>query len=280
MARKFYGLLEGKKGVIFGALNDRSIAWEIALQVYREGGRFILTNAPIAMRLGKLKDLAKLCGDAPVVAADATNDEELQCLFEEAGQQFGKIDFMVHSLGRSDNIREKLEYDNLRYDWYLKTLDISAISLHRAIHYALPVLNDGASIVALTYIGAQRVFSEYSDMGDAKALLEAIARNFGAALGKRKIRVNTVSQSPTRTTAGKGIASFDAMFEFADKLAPLGNATAEECADYVITLLSDLTRKVTLQNLFHDGGFSNMGMDGRMMKLFEQLAQRSSEGAL
>ena len=275
MARRFYGLLEGKKGVIFGPLNEQSIAWQIALQVYGEGGRFVLTNAPIAMRFGRVRELAKLCGDAPVVAADATNDEELECLFEEAGQQFGKIDFIVHSLGRSDNIREKLAYENLRYDWYLKTLDVSAISLHRAIHYALPVLNDGASIVAITYIGAQRVFSEYSDMGDAKALLEAIARSFGARLGKRGIRVNTVSQSPTRTTAGKGIASFEAMYEFADKLAPLGNASAEECADYIVTLLSDLTRKVTLQNLYHDGGFSNMGMDEHVMELLRQLTEKA-----
>jgi enoyl-[acyl-carrier protein] reductase I len=277
MARKFYGLLEGKKGVIFGPLNDQSIAWQIALQIYGEGGRFVLTNAPISMRFGKIHDLSKLCGDAPVVLANVMNDEDMEHLFERARDHFGGIDFIVHSVGRSENIRKGRTYDDLRYDWYLKTLEISALSLHRAIHYALPALNDGASIVALTYIGAQRVFSEYLDMGDAKTLLEAIARNFGAHLGKRGIRVNTVSQSPTRTTTGRGIAGFDAMFEFANKLAPLGNATAEDCADYVVTLLSDLTRKVTLQNLYHDGGFSNMGMDERLMKLFEQLTEKETE---
>lgn len=269
MVRKFYGLLEGKKGVIFGPLNEQSIAWQIALQVYAEGGRFIVSNVPIVMQLGKIHELSKLCGNAPVVAADATKDEDMQNLFKEAGQCFGGIDFIVHAIGRSENIRKKLPYENLRYDWYAKTLEISAISLHRAILYALPILNDGASIVALTYIGAQRIFSEYSDMGDAKALLESIARSFGARLGERKIRVNTVSQSPTRTTAGKGISGFDAMYKFADKLSPLGNASAEECADYVVTLLSDLTRKVTLQNLYHDGGFSQMGMNDHLLRLLE-----------
>lgn len=269
MVRKYYGLLEGKKGVIFGPLNEQSLAWQIALQVYGEGGEFILTNAPVAMRFANLDELSKQCGNAPVVAADVTKDEDVQQLYTEAQTHFGKIDFIVHSVGRSENIRKKIPYENLRYDWYLKTLDISAISLHRIILHALPVLNEGASIVALTYIGAHRSFSEYSDMSDAKALLEAIARNFGARLGERNIRVNTVSQSPTRTTAGNGIAGFDAMYEFADKLSPLGNANAEECADYVVTLLSDLTRKVTLQNLYHDGGFSQMGMNERVIQLME-----------
>ncbi len=269
MERTFYGLLKGKKGVIFGPLNEQSIAWQIALQVYHEGGQFILSNAPVAMRVAPLDELSRQCGDAPVIAADATKDEDMQTLFKQAREHFGGIDFIVHCIGRSENIRKKIPYDELRYDWYAKTLDISAISLHRAVLYALPVLNDGASIVALTYIGAQRIFSEYSDMGDAKALLESIARSFGSRLGERKIRVNTVSQSPTRTVAGKGIKGFDAMFEFADQLSPLGNATAEECADYVITLLSDLTRKVTMQNLYHDGGFSQMGMDEGMVRIFE-----------
>ena len=267
MARKYYGLLEGKKGVIFGALNEQSLAWQIALHVYGEGGQFMLTNAPVAMRFANLDELSEQCGNAPVVAADVTKDEDMQQLFTDAREHFGGIDFIVHSVGRSENIRKNLPYENLRYDWYMKTLDISAISLHRALLYGLPVLNDGASIVALTYIGAQRIFSKYSDMNDAKALLEAIARNFGARLGERRIRVNTISQSPTRTSAGNGITGFDAMYEFADKLSPLGNASAEECAEYVVTLLSDLTRKVTLQNLYHDGGFSQMGMNERVIEL-------------
>jgi enoyl-[acyl-carrier protein] reductase I len=270
MVRKYYGLLEGKKGVIFGALNEQSIAWQIALQVYGEGGRFALSNAPIALRVGNIDELSTICGDAIVVAADVMNDEDMERVFATAREHLGGLDFIVHSVGRSENIRKKVPYEDARYEWFLKTLNISAISLHRAIHYALPILNDGASIVALTYIGAQRVFSEYSDMGDAKALLESIARNFGAQLGKRGIRVNTVSQSPTKTTTGKGVAGFDAMFDFAEQLAPLGNASAEDCADYVVTLLSDLTRKVTLQNLFHDGGFNNMGINDRLHAFLEQ----------
>ncbi|PIE33443.1 enoyl-ACP reductase [candidate division KSB3 bacterium] len=267
MSRKFYGLLKGKKGVIFGPLNEHSIAWQIALQIYGEGGKFILTNAPVALRLGNIDELSKQCGDAPVIPANVMNDGDMENLFETARERFGSIDFIVHSVGRSENIQKKRPYDDLRYDWYLRTLDISAISLHRAIHFALPVLNNGASILALTYIGAQRVYSKYGDMGDAKALLEAITRSFGARLGKQGIRVNTVSQSPTRTTAGKGIKSFEAMYEFADRVSPLGNASAEECAEYVITLLSDLTRKVTMQNLYHDGGFSKMGMNEDIMEM-------------
>ena len=267
MATKHYGLLEGKTGVVFGPLNDESLAWQIALHIHAEGGKFIISNAPLAMRLGSVNELSKLCGDAPIVPADACNDEDLETLFAEANAQFGGIDFLVHSIGRSENIRKKRPYEDLKYDWFMKTLDISAVSFHRIIHHALPVLNDGASLIALTFIGAQRIFSEYSDMGDAKALLESIARSFGAKLGKRGIRVNTVSQSPTMTTAGNGIAHFQALYDFADKASPLGNATSEECADYVVALLSDLTRKVTMQNLFHDGGFSAMGMDERVIAL-------------
>ena len=261
--------------MIFGPLNEKSIAWKIALQIYGEGGRFILTNAPVALRVGNIDELSKLCGDAPVIPANVMNDGDMENLFDAAREQFGEIDFIVHSVGRSDNIQKKRPYDDLRYDWYLKALNISAISLHRAIHFALPVLNYGASIIALTYIGAQRIFSEYSDMGDAKALLESIARSFGAKLGNRGIRVNTVSQSPTRTTAGSGIAGFDAMYELADQLSPLGNASAEECADYVVTLLSDLTRKVTLQNLYHDGGFSKMGMNDNLARLFQECIKKN-----
>ncbi len=267
MAIKHYGLLEGKTGVIFGPLNDESLAWQIALNIHAEGGKFIISNAPLAMRLGSVNELAKLCGDAPVIPADASCDEDLEKLFAAANAQFGGVDFLVHAIGRSENIRKKRPYEDLKYDWFLKTLDVSAISFHRIIHHALPVLNDGASILALSFIGAQRIFSEYSDMGDAKALLESITRSFGARLGKRGIRVNTVSQSPTMTTAGKGIAHFQALYDFSEKASPLGNASAEECADYVVAMLSDLTRKVTMQNLFHDGGFSAMGMDENMIAL-------------
>ncbi len=277
MRRKFYGLLEGKKGVIFGPLNEQSLAWQIALQVYGEGGRFVLTNAPVAMRLGKIHELARLCGDAPVTTANVMNDGDMEHLFNVACDHFGTIDFIVHSVGRSENIQKNRPYDDVQYDWYLRTLNISAVSFHRAIHYALPILNDGASIVALTYIGAQRIFFEYSDMGDAKALLESITRTFGAHLGDRGIRVNTVSQSPTRTISGSGISGFDAMYNLAQQLSPLGNASAEECGEYVVTLLSDLTRKVSLQNLYHDGGFSSMGMNHRLAKLVEPCLRSISE---
>jgi len=272
MSSKSYGLLEGKKGIIFGPLDEKSIAWQIALAAYREGARFAISNVKVAFRLGTVEELAKLCGNAPLIACDASNSEDLEQTFEQLKDEYGKIDFIVHSIGMSPNVRKKRPYEDLNYDWYHKTLDVSAMSLHRMIAAALKkdVLNDGASIVALSYIGAQRIFSTYSDMSDAKALLESIARNFGARLGKRGIRVNTVSQSPTKTTAGTGIEGFDALYDFAEKISPLGNATAEDCADYVVTLLSDLTRKVTMQNLYHDGGFSSMGISDEIIELLYQ----------
>ena len=257
-----HNLLSGKRGVIFGAMNDASIAWKIAEAVHREGGKFVLTNAPVTKRLGAIDELAKATG-SEVIYTDATKDEDLKSLFEQSAEKLGgKLDFVVHSIGMGVNLRKDIPYDKLNHEWYQKTLDISAISLHRTVQSALEAeaLNEGGSILALSYIGAQRIFSKYSEMGDAKALLESIVRSFGYRLGEKKIRINSVSQSPTRTTAGTGIAGFDAMFDFAQLMSPLGNADAESCADYCVTLLSDLTRMVTMQNLFHDGGFSSMGI--------------------
>ncbi|MEZ4703082.1 MAG: SDR family oxidoreductase [Rhodothermales bacterium] len=260
------GLLKGKKGIIFGALEERSIAWAIAERVHEEGGKFILSNAPVAKRIGSLDALAEKTG-SPLVWADATSDEDLKTLFEEAKAQYGTVDFIVHAIGMGLNVRKNRPYEALNYEWFQKTLDISAISLHRTIHHGLETgaIADKASIVTLTYIGAQRIFSAYSEMGDAKALLESIVRSFGYRLGKRGIRINSISQGPTRTTAGSGISGFDALFEFAERMSPLGNPDARSCADYTITLLSDLTRMVTMQNLFHDGGFSSMGISDELI---------------
>lgn len=261
MTASGHGLLEGKRGVIFGALNESSLAWAIAEAAHREGAQFVISNAPVARRLGSLDALVERTG-SPLIWADATNDEDLKSLFEQSQEHFGQIDFIVHAIGMGVNVRKNKPYEDLNYDWYHKTLDISAVSLHRVVHHAMETgaLADGGSVVALSYIGAQRVFSKYSEMGDAKALLESIVRAWGYRLGKRGIRINAISQSPTRTTAGSGITGFDAMFEFGDRLSPLGNADAESCADYTISLLSDLTRMVTMQTLYHDGGFSTMGI--------------------
>ena len=264
-----HGLLKGKTGVIFGALNEESIAWSIAQAVHREDGRFVLSNAPVARRLGSLDALAEETS-SPIIWADATSDDDIQQLFEETKEHFGQIDFIVHAIGMGINVRKDRPYEDLNYAWYQKTLDISSISLHRIVHHAVETeaLAEGASIVALSYIGAQRTFSKYSEMGDAKALLESIVRSWGYRLGQRGIRINSVSQSPTRTTAGSGITGFDAMFEFAERLSPLGNADAESCADYTVSLLSDFTRMVTMQTLYHDGGFSSMGIsDGLVADL-------------
>lgn len=268
-----FGLLKGKKGIIFGALDDRSIAWRTALACHREGAEFILTNAPVALRLGQLNALGEATG-AEIIPCDVTSDEDVLNLMQATKEKFGKIDFILHAVGMSPNIRKNKDYKDLNYEWMQQTLDISAISLHRILHFGievLDVLNNGASVVTLSYIGAQRIFSKYSDMNDAKALLESIARNWGSRVGERGIRVNSVSQGPTLTSAGTGIKGFDAMYAFAEMLSPLGNPSADDCADYCVTLFSDLTRKVTMQNLFHDGGFSTSGMTQAMIDTFMKL---------
>lgn len=262
-----YGLLKGKKGIIFGALDERSIAWRIALACKREGADFALSNAPVALRLGALDALADETGSS-IYPCDVSKEDEVEKLMQKVKDEYGKIDFILHAIGMSPNIRKNKEYRELNYHWYQQTLDISAVSLHKILHFAeeKEILNDGSSIVALSYIGAQRIFSKYSDMNDAKALLESIARNYASRLADRGIRVNTISQAPTQTSAGSGIKGFDGMYTFADKLAPMGNPTADECADYCVTLFSDLTRKVTMQNLYHDGGFVNAGVNEEMIQ--------------
>lgn len=262
-----YNLLKGKKGIIFGALNDMSIAWKVAEKSYEEGAEFLLTNTPVSMRLGNIDELASKC-NTEVIACDATNNEDLEKLVLRAKEKYGKIDFVLHSIGMSPNVRKKLVYDKLNYDYYHKTLDISALSFHKvtAMLKKHDAMNEWGSIIALSYVAAQRTLYGYNDMADAKALLESIARSFGYIYGReKKVRVNTISQSPTMTTAGSGVKGIDGLMDFTDRMSPLGNATADECADYCMTLFSDLTRKVTMQNLFHDGGFSSMGMSLRAM---------------
>ncbi|MEN0002958.1 MAG: SDR family oxidoreductase [Bacteroidota bacterium] len=265
-------LLAGKKGVIFGALDEFSIAWKVATRCVEEGAQITLTNAPVAMRFGKIKELGESL-NAKVIPADATNDEDLQKLFEESMDALGgKVDFVLHSIGMSLNVRKKRDYTNLKYDWMQKTFDISAISFHRVMQtiWKMDAINDWGSILALTYIAAQRTFPDYNEMAESKALLESFARSFGYHFGvKNKVRVNTISQSPTMTTAGSGIKGFQEFFNYADKMSPLGNASAEACADYCVTMFSDLTRSITMQNLYHDGGFSNMGMSPAVLGLDE-----------
>ena len=264
-------LLKGKKGLIFGALNEQSIAWKVAEKAVEEGAEIVLTNTAVSMRMGAIQRLAEKCGTI-VVPADATNVEELENLFDKTMEHFGGgFDFMLHSIGMSPNVRKGFAYDNLNYDFLNKTLDISAVSFHKAMQVARrkDAINEWGSIVALTYMAAQRTVCDYNDMADAKALLESIARSFGYVYGREKrVRVNTVSQSPTLTTAGSGVAGLTDLLEYAEKFAPLGNGTAEECANYIVTLFSDYTRKITMQNLYHDGGFSSMGMSHEVMATY------------
>jgi enoyl-[acyl-carrier protein] reductase I len=268
-----YKLLKGKKGLIFGALNPNSIAWKIAERAYEEGAQILLTNAPVAMRLGETAELAKAC-NTEVIYADATNLDDIEMLINSTIDKFGgKMDFLLHSIGMSPNVRKGISYDNINYDNYLKTLDISALSLHKILQICrkLDAINECGSVVALSYIASTRTLYGYNDMADAKAALESIARSFGYIYGReKKVRINTVSQSPTLTTAGSGVKGFGSLFDFSERMSPLGNATAAECADYVVTLFSDLTRKVTMQNLYHDGGFSSMGMSQEAMSQYDK----------
>lgn len=268
-----YNLLKGKKGLIFGALNEHSIAWKVAQRAVEEGAEIVLTNTAVSIRMGTISELAAETG-AIVVPADATNVQDLENLIDKTMEHFGgKFDFILHSIGMSPNVRKGRLYDDLDYDFLMKTLDISAISFHKVIQVARKkdALNDWGSIVALSYIAAQRTLYGYNDMADAKSLLESIARSFGYIYGREKsIRINTVSQSPTPTTAGNGVLGMGDLMDFSERMSPLGNATADDCANYVLTLFSDLTRKVTMQNLFHDGGFSSMGMSRRAMSTYEK----------
>ena len=268
-----YNLLRGKKGIIFGALDNKSIAWKVAEKAHEEGAVFTLSNTPLAIRFGTLKELGEETG-SEIIPADATNTDDLKRVFERSGEILGgKIDFLLHSIGMSMNVRKSREYDNLDYDYYKKTMDISAMSFHKMIQVAkkLDAINEWGSIVALSYIAAQRTLYRYNDMADAKAMLESIARSFGYIYGREKhIRINTISQSPTPTTAGSGVKGIDALLDFTERMSPLGNATAEECANFCIVLFSDLSRKITMQNIFHDGGFSNMGMSLRAMNQYNK----------
>lgn len=266
-------LLKGKRGIIFGALDPNSIAWITAERVHEEGGTFVLTNAPIAMRMGAIDELAKKTG-AQIIPADATSLEDLQNLVDQSIEILGgKLDFVLHSIGMSVNVRKGRAYTDQKYDWTQKGTDVSAMSFHKVMQtlYKSDAMNEWGSIVALSYMAAQRVFPDYNDMADNKAYLESIARSFGYFFGRDKnVRVNTISQSPTPTTAGKGVKGFDGFIAYAEKMSPLGNATALDCANYTITLFSDLTKRVTLQNLYNDGGFSNMGVSDAIMEKFTE----------
>src|ERR1700750_366230 len=268
-----YNLLKGKKGIIFGALNEQSIAWKVAQRAVQEGAEIVLSNAPIALRMGELNKLAEEC-KAPVIGADVTNNDDLLNLFTKTQEHFnGGVDFMLHSIGMSVNVRKGIHYTENNYDFTHKGFDISALSLHRVLATAmkLDAINEWGSVVALTYIAAQRIFPDYNDMADNKAILESIARNFGYFYGtKKKVRINTVSQSPTRTTAGSGVKGFDGFINYAEKMSPLGNASGEDCANFCTLLFSDYAKMVTMQNLFHDGGFSFTGVTADVIEQMEK----------
>ena len=268
-----YNLLKGKKGIIFGALDEKSIAWRTALRCHEEGAELLLTNAPVAMRMGEINKLAEAV-NAPVIPCDVSSNDDVTNLIAKAKEHFGGgVDFILHSIGMSINVRKGIHYTENNYEFSHKGLDISALSLHRVLAAAMKAdaINEWGSVVALSYIAAQRVFPDYNDMADNKAMLESITRNFGYQYGvKKHVRVNTISQSPTKTTAGSGVKGFDGFINYAEKMSPLGNASADQCADYIVSLFSDLTKMVTMQNLFHDGGFSFTGVTQAVIEQMEK----------
>lgn len=268
-----YNLLKGKRGIIFGALDEKSIAWKVAERAHEEGASFTLSNTMSAIRFGQIDELAEKCG-TEVIAADATSVKDIEHVFDRSMEVLGgKIDFVLHSIGMSLNVRKKRLYNDLDYNYLNKTLDISAISFHKVLQVAhkKDALNKWGSVIALSYVAAQRTLYGYNDMADAKSLLESIARSFGYIYGREsQIRVNTISQSPTPTTAGSGVKGIDGLLDYSERMSPLGNATADECADYCVVMFSDLTKKVTMQNLYHDGGFSSMGMSLKAMDMYNK----------
>lgn len=273
-------LLKGKKGIIFGALDHKSMAWHVAEKAYEQGAIFTLSNTPVALRFGELNKLAEKT-NSTIIPADATKLDDLYNVFEKSMEVLGgKVDFVLHSIGMSLNVRKKIPYPELNYDYYMKTLDISAISFHKLLQvaYKLDAVNEWGSIVALSYIASQRTLYRYNDMADAKALLESIARSFGYIYGRdKRVRVNTISQSPTLTTAGSGINGIDALMDFSERMSPLGNATAEELANFCVVMFSDHTKKITMQNIYHDGGFSSMAMSKRAMYQYNKSLDMGTE---
>jgi enoyl-[acyl-carrier protein] reductase I len=270
-------LLKGKRGIIFGALNSQSIAWHVAEKAHEQGAEFVLTNAPIAMRMGEINNLAEKTG-SKIIPADATSVEDLEKLISESMEILGgKIDFILHSIGMSVNVRKGRPYTDLNYDFLTKGWDVSAVSFHKVLQtaYQMDAISDWGSVLALSYMAAQRTFPDYNDMAENKAYLESVARSFGYHYGIRnKVRVNTISQSPTPTTAGSGVKGFDGFLSYAEQMSPLGNATAEDCANYCVVMFSDMTRRVTMQNLYNDGGFSNMGVSNLVMSQMEKAAEK------
>jgi enoyl-[acyl-carrier protein] reductase I len=268
-----YNLLKGKRGIIFGALDHLSIAWKTAERCFEEGASFTLSNTPLAMRFGEINELAEKT-NATIIPADATSVSDLEEVFAKSQEILGgKIDFVLHSIGMSLNVRKGLLYDNLNYDYFMKDIDVSALSFHKILQVArkMDAISEEGSVLALSYVAAQRTFFRYNDMADVKAILESIARSFGYIYGRdKKIRINTISQSPTMTTAGKGVKGIDSLIDFTDRMSPLGNASADECADYCVVMFSDLTKKITMQNLYHDGGFSSMGMSFKAMQMYNK----------
>ena len=251
-------LLAGKKGVIFGALDERSLAWHVALRCMEEGAQIVLTNTEVAIQLGTVRDLASAHG-LPLIVCDATNLEDIRDLFARAQELLGgQVDFVLHAVAQSTNLRRHKSYEEANYTYFQQTIDISALSLHKILHTAMEMdaIAEGGSVVALSYIASERYFYGYNDMGDAKAMLESIARQMGALYGRKKrVRVNIVSPSPIPTKAGGGWKEIDFFYRYSNHLSPLGNADADDCAGVCVVLFSDLMKRVTMQTIYCDGGF-------------------------
>lgn len=268
-----HNLLHNKRGLILGAVDERSLAWAVAEQCHAEGATIVLSNTETAIRLGNVRQLADRLS-APLIACDMRKDEEVEHLLQEAVRQLGgPLDFVLHACAMSNNLRRQRDYDDVNYTYYHDTLDISALSLHRLLQTAkkLDAIAEYGSVVSLTYLAAERFVHGYNDMAEAKAMLQSITRNFGAIYGQHKhVRINTISQSPTPTRAGNQVSGITPFFDYADALAPLGNANQQDCAELCVMLFSDYTRKLTMQTIYNDGGFSQAGITQGLINYLEK----------
>jgi len=266
-------ILSGKRGIIFGVLDSCSIAWEVAKRCKAEGADLVLTNTETALQLGETQNLAAQL-QTSVIVCDASKIEDLESLMDNAEQLLGgKIDFILHAVAMSMNLRRHREYTNVNYSYFNQTIDISAISLHKLLQTCMKKnsLNQGASVVTLTYIASERFMEGYNDMADAKAMLESVVRNMGGIYGEKMgVRVNAISQSPIQTRAEHSFAQVEYFHDFAEQLAPLGRADAEDCANLCVMLFSDYTRKVTMQTIYNDGGFSRTLMTNKFIDYFRE----------
>lgn len=251
--------LYGKRGIIFGVANERSLAWGAAQQLSAAGAELAFTylNEPIEKRV---RPLAESLNSKLVLPCDVGKDEDIERVFEILREKWGEIDFIVHSVAFADKNDLNIGLSQVSRDGFMKAIDISTYSLIPITRCAVPLMKKGGSIVTMTYLGSTRVIPNYGVMGVAKAALEASVRYLAAELGKKKIRVNSLSAGPVKTLAASGIANFSEKIKLMDERSPLRRCnTIKEIGNSTLYLISDLSSGVTGETHFVDSGFNIQG---------------------